>query len=109
MPRTRCVSEAGNLAFIMAKETGKVVGRAIRVVNATHLPVIHTTDNRTDKEDALKLARLITDRPDSRLPLVSIPGDKETERRKIPGPTGGRSGVGIGVSTSRTPYLRVRR
>jgi transposase len=77
--------EAGNLAFIMAKELEKVVGCQVRVLNAHHLPIIYGTDKKTDKEDALKLAHLVADRPDSRLPTVPIPGDKEMRRRKILG------------------------
>jgi transposase len=75
--------EAGNLAFIMAKELEKAVGCQIRVLNAHHLPIIYATDKKTDREDALKLAQLMADRPDSRLPVVAIPGDEEMERRKL--------------------------
>jgi hypothetical protein len=49
----------------------------------SHLPVIYATDNKTDKEDALKLAHLLTGRPDSRLPLVPVPDDREMRRRGI--------------------------
>jgi transposase len=75
--------EAGNLAFIMAKEMGKAVGCQIRVLNPHHLPIIYGTDAKTDKEDALKLAHLVADRPDSRLPVVAVPSDEEMERRKL--------------------------
>jgi transposase len=75
--------EAGNLAFIMAKEMEKAVGCQVRVLNAHHLPIIYATDKKTDKEDAMKLAHLLTDRPDSRLPVVAIPSDEEMERRKL--------------------------
>jgi transposase len=74
--------EAGNLAFIIAKELEQAVGCEIRVLNPAHLPIIYNTDNKTDKEDAMKLAHLLTDRPDSRLPLVPVPSDEEMERRK---------------------------
>jgi transposase len=75
--------EAGNLAFIMAKEMGKAVGCQVRVLNPSHLAVIYATDKKTDKEDALKLAQLVCDRPDSRLPLVAVPSDEEMEKRKL--------------------------
>jgi transposase len=75
--------EAGNLAFIMAKELGKAVGCQVRVLNPHRLAIIYATDKKTDKEDALKLAQLVADRPDSRLPLVAIPSDEEMERRKL--------------------------
>jgi hypothetical protein len=60
-----------------------VAGCAIRVLSPHHLPIIYLTDKKTDKENAQKLARLIADRPDSRLPIVPIPSDEEMERRKI--------------------------
>jgi hypothetical protein len=75
--------EAGNLAFIMAKELGKVVGCSVRALNPHRLAIIYATDKKTDKEDALKLAQLVADRPDSRLPTVAIPSDEEMERRKV--------------------------
>jgi hypothetical protein len=72
--------EAGNLAFIMAKEIEKAVaGCAIRVLSPHHLPVIYLTD----KEDSLKLAHIVADRPDSRLPIVPVPSDEEMARRKL--------------------------
>jgi transposase len=75
--------EAGNLAFIMAKELEKAVGCQVRVLNPSHLAVIYATDKKTDKEDALKLAHLVCDRPDSRLPIVAIPSDEEMAKRKL--------------------------
>jgi transposase len=75
--------EAGNLAFIMAKEIEKAVGCQVRVLNASHLPIIYLTDKKTDKEDSLKLAHLLTDRPDERLPIVPVPSDQEMGRRKL--------------------------
>jgi transposase len=79
----KVVLEAGNLAFIMAKELEKVVGCQVRVLNSHRLAIIYATDKKTDKEDALKLAQLAADRPDSRLPVVGIPSDEEMERRKL--------------------------
>jgi transposase len=75
--------EAGNLAFIMAKELEQAVGCMVRVLDASHLPIIYATDKKTDKEDSLKLAHLLTDRPDSRLPIVTVPGEQEMRRRKL--------------------------
>jgi hypothetical protein len=71
--------EAGNMAFIMAKEMEKIAGCRAKVLNPHRLAVIYATD----KEDALKLAHPVTDRPDSRLPAVEIPSGEETERRKL--------------------------
>jgi transposase len=75
--------EAGNLAFIMAKELEKAVGCRVRVLNPGRLAIIYATDKKTDKEDAMKLAQLVADRPDSRLPTVAIPSDEEMEKRKL--------------------------
>jgi hypothetical protein len=74
--------EAGNMAFIMAKEMEKIAGCQTRVLNPHRLAVIYATDKKTDREDALKLAYLVTDRPNSRLPAVAVPSDEEMERRK---------------------------
>jgi transposase len=71
--------EAGNLAFLMAKEIEQTVGCQVRVLNPSHLVIIYNTD----KEDSLKLAHLVADRPDSRLPTVPIPSDEEMARRKL--------------------------
>jgi transposase len=77
--------EAGNLAFLVAKELELAVGCPVRVLNPHRLAIIYATDKKTDKEDALKLAHLVTDRPDSRLPIVAVPGEVEMRRRKILG------------------------
>jgi hypothetical protein len=57
----------------------------VRVLNPHNLAAIYATDKKTDKEDVLKLAHPVTDRPDSRLPAVAVPDDEETERRKRDG------------------------
>jgi hypothetical protein len=75
--------EAGSLAFIMAKELGKTVGCVIRVLNPSKLAVIYASEKKTDKEDAMKLAQLVCDLPDSRLLTVAVPSDREMERRKL--------------------------
>jgi transposase len=77
--------EAGNLAFIMAKELEVAVGCEIRVLNPAHLRIIFGSMKKTDKEDALKLAHLMEDYKDERLPVVPIPSDKEMKRRKMVG------------------------
>jgi transposase len=77
--------EAGNLAFLVAKELELAVGCQVRVLNPHRLAIIYATDKKTDKEDAMKLAHLVTDRPDSRLPLVAVPGEVEMRRRKLLG------------------------
>ncbi|GHU40784.1 hypothetical protein FACS1894190_08110 [Spirochaetia bacterium] len=79
----RVAVEAGNPAFEMAKETGKRVGCETVVPNPAKLAIIYASVKKTDREDALKLARLISIYKDEQLPGVPVPGDKETGRRKI--------------------------
>jgi len=75
--------EAGNLAFIIAKELQAAVGCEIRVLNPSHLALIYGSMKKTDKEDALKLAHIIEDTKDERLPVVPIPSEQEMRRRKM--------------------------
>lgn len=75
--------EAGSLAFTMAKELEATVGCEIKVLNPTHLPLIYGTMKKTDKEDALKLAHILEDYKDERLPVVPIPSNEEMRRRKL--------------------------
>jgi transposase len=75
--------EAGNLAFILAKEIQEWVGSEVRVLNAAKLPFIWDAPTKTDKEDAMKLAHLVEERRDEKLPIVPLPSEKEMERRKV--------------------------
>lgn len=75
--------EAGNMAFIMAKEIGKAVGCRVYVLNPSQLAVIYRSMKKTDKEDALKLAHILEDCREERLPTVALPGDREMLRRKL--------------------------
>lgn len=75
--------EAGNLAFIMAGEIQKQAGSEVRVLNCAKLPFIWDTPTKTDKEDAMKLAHLVEERRDEKLPIVPLPSEKEMERREI--------------------------
>ena len=72
--------EAGNLAFVVAGEILTRVGCEVRVLNAAKLPFIWDAPTKTDKEDALKLARLVEERRDEKLPIVPLPSEKELER-----------------------------
>ena len=75
--------EAGNLAFIIAREIQERVGSEVRILNSAKLPFIWDTPTKTDKEDAMKLAHLIEERRDEKLPLVPLPSEKEIQRRKL--------------------------
>jgi transposase len=74
--------EAGNLAFIMSREIQERVGCDVRVLNSAKLPFIWQAPTKTDKEDAMKLAHLVEERRDEKLPIVPLPSQKELERRK---------------------------
>jgi transposase len=75
--------EAGNMAFIMAKEIEACVGCKVYVLNPSQLAIIYSSMKKTDKEDALKLAHILEDCREERLPVVPVPSDKEMHRRKI--------------------------
>ena len=75
--------EAGNLAFIMAREIEVQAGSEVRVLNSAKLPFIWDAPTKTDKEDAMKLAHLVEERRDEKLPIVPLPSAKEMERREL--------------------------
>jgi transposase len=81
-PTDKIALEAGNLAFIMAREIMEQAGGEVRVLNSAKLPFIWDAPTKTDKEDAIKLARLVEERRDEKLPIVPLPSEKEMERRK---------------------------
>jgi transposase len=82
-PYDKVALEAGNMAFIMAKEIETSVGCRVYVLNPSQLAVIYSSMKKTDKEDALKLAHLLEDCREERLPVVPVPSDKEMQRRKL--------------------------
>jgi transposase len=82
-PTDKAALEAGNLAFIMAREIMERAGCEARVLNAAKLPFIWDAPTKTDKEDAMKLARLVEERRDEKLPIVPLPSEQEMARRKI--------------------------
>jgi hypothetical protein len=67
----------------MANEIKLTVGCEVGVLNSAKLPFIWDAPTKTDKEDAMKLAHLIEERRDEKLPVVPLPGEKELERRKV--------------------------
>jgi len=81
-PTDKIALEAGNLAFIMAREIMEKIGCEVRVLNSAKLPFIWDAPTKTDKEDAMKLAHLVEERRDEKLPIVPLPSKKELERRK---------------------------
>jgi len=75
--------EAGNMAFIIAKELEASVGCRVYVLNPGNLALIYGSMKKTDKEDSLKLAHILEDFQEDRLPVVPVPSDKEMQRRKL--------------------------
>jgi transposase len=75
--------EAGNMAFMMAREIHERAGSEVRILNSAKLPFIWDVPTKTDKEDAMKLAHLVEERRDEKLPIVPLPSEKEMERRKL--------------------------
>ena len=84
-PQDKVGLEAGNMAFIIAKELEAMVGCRVYVLNPAHLPLIYGTMKKTDKEDSLKLAHIVEYFPEERLPVVAVPSDQEMRRRKLLG------------------------
>jgi len=82
-PSDKVALEAGNMAFIIAKEIEAAVGCTVYVLNPSHLALIYGSMKKTDKEDSLKLAHILEDYKEERLPVVPVPSDKEMGRRKI--------------------------
>jgi transposase len=75
--------EAGNLAFMMAGEIIERAGCGVAILNAGKLALIYGSMKKTDKEDALKLARILEQFREEQLPLVPLPSEREMKRRKL--------------------------
>ena len=57
-PEDIVAMEANSLAFVMEREM-RAIGCTVIILNASQLSVIYSSTKKTDKEDAVKLARLI--------------------------------------------------
>lgn len=79
----RIAIEVCSLAMIMAKEMIERIGCEVLVLNAGLLPIIYKSTKKTDKEDALKLARLMKTHDNNELPVVTLPTEEELRRRKL--------------------------
>lgn len=53
------------------------------VLNPGKLAIIYTSTKKTDKENALKIARLLETMPEEYLPLVPLPSEAEEEMRRL--------------------------
>ena len=82
-PTDKIAVEACNIAFIMSKEFKEKTGTEFYILNPNKLPQIFITDKKTDKEDALKLAKELRDKPEEELPRVFAPTEEMKEMRKV--------------------------
>lgn len=74
--------EAGNQAFRIAKNLMKA-GFSVIVLNPGDVATIYKSMKKTDREDALKLARLISRIPVDELPTVAVPSDDIEDARRL--------------------------
>lgn len=77
--------EAGSTAFHIARRLQKVDGVRIVVLNPGKLAVIYSSMKKTDKEDALKIARLLETMREEYLPIVPLPSEAEEAMRRLAG------------------------
>jgi len=77
------VLEAGNLSFMIAKRIRGERNLPVEVLNPGDVATIYQSLKKTDKEDALKLARLAQRHPLDELPTVRIPSDEEESWRRL--------------------------
>lgn len=82
-PTDRVGIEVCSLAMKMAKEMSAKVGCDTVLLDAHQLAVIYNTVKKNDKEDALKLARLVQKNDNSELPVVKLPSEADTRRRNL--------------------------
>jgi len=75
--------EAGNNAFNLARFLMTRVGCQIVILNPRKLKMIYQSLKKTDKEDAMHIARLLQRNPVEELPTVPLPTKKEEEERAV--------------------------
>ena len=79
----RVAIEASSLAMVMAKELEKEVGCEVVILNPSQIALIYRSLKKNDKEDALKLARLVQKYTNEELPKVELPSAHEENIRQI--------------------------
>lgn len=77
------VIEACSLAFRIERVIRKSVGCKVCIMNVGRLAVIYMSTRKTDKEDSLKLAKLLKSHDEDEFPTGTPPSDEEWERRKL--------------------------
>lgn len=73
--------ETGNGSFILARLIESRVSCKVHVLNAGRLHIIFESLKKTDKSDALNLARFVQRHPEDELPTVTIPSEEEMAMR----------------------------
>ena len=77
--------EAGSTAFHIARRLQTVGGVRVVVLNPGKLAVIYASMKKTDKEDAMKIARLLETMREEYLPIVPLPSEAEEGMRRLSG------------------------
>ena len=79
----RVAIEVCSLGMVMAKEIKEQVGCDVVLLNPSQVALIYRSVKKNDKEDALKLARLVQKYTDDELPTVELPTEHEESIRQI--------------------------
>ena len=83
LPTDRVAIEVCSLAMVIAKEIQKEVGCEVVLLNPSQISLIYRSLKKNDKEDALKLARLVQKYTNEELPKVELPTEHEENLRQI--------------------------
>src|SRR3990172_11683434 len=75
--------ETGNMSFLLAKMIQDEVKAKVHVLNAGKLHIIFASQKKTDKQDAINLAKFIQRHPEDELPKVSLPSEEEMMMRRL--------------------------
>lgn len=79
----RVAMEVCSLSMLMAKEIENDVGCEVVLLNPSQIALIYRSLKKNDKEDALKLARLVQKYTDEELPKVELPTEHEEMLRQV--------------------------
>lgn len=79
----RVAIEVCSLAMVMAREIEKEDGCEVVLLNPSQIALIYRSLKKNDKEDALKLARLVQKYTNEELPKVELPSEHEENIRQI--------------------------
>ena len=83
LPTDRVAIEVCSLGMLMAKEMKAKVGCEVVLLNPSQIALIYRSLKKNDKEDALKLARLVQKFSNEELPKVELPTEHEENIRQI--------------------------